>query len=749
MTSIGWKCAFACAIALIGCSGHSTLDVRWRNQRVAVWARSALPGKLVIDYPKDGALFPPGIDAPEVLWHGESQASDAWVVHLEVPGTPPEDAWVEQPSYRPPADLWRRVQSAPPDVPVRLAVFGVRREDPRHPTAGADVHIATSRDRVTAPIFFRQVPLPFDFANHHTEAIRYSLGTVEGGQPPRVLLEGLPVCGNCHSFDRAGRTIGMDVDYANDKGSYVISALDRTTHLTPDKIITWSDYRRSDGQQTFGLLSQISPDGRYVVSTVKDRSIFVGLPDRLEYSQLFFPIRGILAFYDRERRDFQALAGADDPAFVQSNPTWTPDGSALLFARARAYHSPKVDGAESVILPPSAASEFLSGEQGFQFDIYRVPFDGGKGGTARPLAGASSNGMSNYFPRESPDGKWIVFTQSKNFMLLQPDSQLFIVPASGGAPRRMRCNTDRMNSWHSWSPDGRWLVFSSKARGPYTQLWLTHVDEEGNDTPPVLLENLTSKDRAANIPEFLAAPPASVERIVDDFSDGGNYHYRVARNLVYYGDLREAVKRLDQALASDPRDVDALLERGALQYDLSHRSAAIADFTAAEALTPDDFRAPYNLGIALAGSGDLAGAVACFDRAARRNGKSGDIFLQRAVAERATGRPDAALGDARTAVRLDPSSATFRQFVAELEEQRGNYAGALVHLDAALHSDADAGAAWLLRGYAKLKMGDYGGAEDDARKGAAIQPTHPLVGVLRAGLAAADSTRGPPSARVQ
>src|ERR1039457_3656587 len=37
----------------------------------------------------------------------------------------------------------------------------------------------------------------------------------------------------------------------------------------------------------------------------------------------------------------------------------------------------------------------------------------------------------------------------------------------GGRARRMRCNTSRMNSWHSFSPNGRWLVFSSKSRSPY------------------------------------------------------------------------------------------------------------------------------------------------------------------------------------------------------------------------------------------------------------------------------------------
>jgi len=40
--------------------------------------------------------------------------------------------------------------------------------------------------------------------------------------------------------------------------------------MTFDKIITWDDYKKEDGVYTYGLLSQISSDGRFVLSTVKD-----------------------------------------------------------------------------------------------------------------------------------------------------------------------------------------------------------------------------------------------------------------------------------------------------------------------------------------------------------------------------------------------------------------------------------------------------------------------------------------------
>ena len=260
--------------------------------------------------------------------------------------------------------------------------------------------------------------------------------------------------------------------------------------LNDEKIITWSDFKKGDGEATFGLLSQVSPDGRYVISTVKDRAVFVATPD-IWYSQLFFPIKGILVVYDTKTGTFKALPGADDPEYVQSNPTWSRDGKSIVFARTKAYKKDVVANATSVLLSEKDVPEFVNDKEPFKFDLYRVPFNDGRGGKAEPIEGASHNGKSNYFAKFSPDGKWIIFCKAENYMLLMPDSELYIIPAEGGEARRLRANTPRMNSWHSWSSNGRWLVFSSKANTAYTQLFLTHIDENGESTPPVVLERFT------------------------------------------------------------------------------------------------------------------------------------------------------------------------------------------------------------------------------------------------------------------
>ena len=67
----------------------------------------------------------------------------------------------------------------------------------------------------------------------------------------------------------------MDVDYADNKASYIVAQVAEEMTLANSDIITWSDCRRQDRQQASGLLSQISPDGRFVLSTVKDESVLV------------------------------------------------------------------------------------------------------------------------------------------------------------------------------------------------------------------------------------------------------------------------------------------------------------------------------------------------------------------------------------------------------------------------------------------------------------------------------------------
>lgn len=473
--------------------------------------------------------------------------------------------------------------------------------------------------------------------------------------------------------------------------------------LATSDIITWSDYKRDPDNPTFGLLSQVSPDGRFVVSTVKDRSVFVPRPD-LAFSQLFFPIQGILAVYDSATKTFSSLPGADDAAFVQSNPVWSPGGRLIVFARSRAHHLPNLRDKQRALLTPEECNEFVDGHTLFKFDLYRIPFDGGRGGLAEPLTGASGNGMSNYFARFSPDGRWIVFCQANSFMLLQPDSKLYILPAAGGEARALRSNTARMNSWHSWSSNSRWLIFSSKANSPYTKLFVTHIDEHGVDAPAVLLEHLTAPDRAANIPEFVTAAPEALARIDPRFVDDVSL-WRSGMALMDAGDLKNAGTRFRQALALNPRNSKAHITLGntleaagsndeaMVHYDeavrldpssaIAHvnagniflkrndRARASAEFQLALKLDPENVYAHYNLGQCYLAADKLPEALVHFIAVQRRGPDNAALCLLIGKVNERLGHPTEAVRFYKQALRIRPDYSEAKESLAALEKGHG------------------------------------------------------------------------------
>jgi hypothetical protein len=505
-----------------------------------------------IDYPEAGSIFPPGITPPTFLWR--DAAGTSWTIditfadgshpiHVTTMGErmqlgeidpetvsdsnePPKlnAQQVATWTWKPDPTMWSAIQAHSVGKPATFTIAGLR--DDHAMWSRAQVTFTTSKDEVGAPIFYRDVPLMpsagisgvvAPLATSAIPLIHWRLRDIRKPESHTV-LKGMPTCANCHSFSADGKTFGMDIDGpGNDKGLYAVVPVQKHMTIQGKDMVHWNTDGRV-GQSRVGFMSQVSPNGRYVVSTFAGPSL--KLPDSYYLSnfmdyrflQVFFPTRGILEWYDRTSGLRQPLPGADDPRYVQTDGVWSPDGKYIVFARAESK-------------PPRAAGQHAAlhandpNETQIQYDLYRIPFNEGKGGTPERILGASQNGMSNNFPKISPDGKWIVFVQCKNGQLMRPDSQLYIVPFQGGTARRLRANTRLMNSWHSFSPNGRWLVFSSKARSPYTQMYLTHIDADGNDSPAILIDNATAANRAVNIPEFANIAADGIDDIKVEVAD--------------------------------------------------------------------------------------------------------------------------------------------------------------------------------------------------------------------------------------
>ena len=174
-------------------------------------------------------------------------------------------------------------------------------------------------------------------------------------------------------------------------------------------------------------------------------------------------------------------------------PRWTPDGEAIVFSDA---------------IKPEYG-------QRVRFDLRVVPFNEGQGGKPEDISGASSNGKSNYFPRFSPNGKWLSFCQCNFGSLIKSSSDVCLLPANLQGPARvLESNVPHAaDSWHSWSSNSRWLVFATKREdGIYAQLYFTHIDDAGRASPAVRLPLERPPLASFNIPEFVADWPMIAER---------------------------------------------------------------------------------------------------------------------------------------------------------------------------------------------------------------------------------------------
>jgi type IV pilus biogenesis/stability protein PilW len=720
-------------IVIAGCA-LLTAVVAWQigKRPSRPQASSGETGSITIDYPSEGSIFPPEFPAPTWQWRDSDGMPTTWEITVvfsdgapairaesagermrvgesdprcvsstnKPPALTPEQAAAH--TWKPDAATWSAIKEHSTGHPATIVIAGRRPGDSSKLTSRGQVSIQTSTDPVGAPIFYRDVPLmPSEnekgvikpLAASAVPLIAWRLRNV-GDQEGRVLMEGLHTCANCHSFSADGGTLGLDLDGPqNDKGLYAIVKIQPQMAIRNEDLVAWSNYRGKLGSKLrVGFMSQISPDARHVITTVNDpgieqtdsqrgkdpidlvRNYYVANFKDYRFLQVFYPTRGVLAWYSRESAHLQYLPGADDTHYVHANAVWSPDGKYLVFARAQATdaYPAGVQNAEYANDPK---------ETQIKFDLYRIQFNAGKGGKPEPIAGASQNGMSNSFPKVSPDGRWIVFVQSRNGLLMRPDGQLFIVPANGGTARRMKCNTPLMNSWHSFSPNGRWMVFSSKSRSPYTQMYLTHVDQAGNDSPAILIENATAANRAVNIPEFVNIPPGGMAKI--------------------------ETPAAEYALHVD-RAVEAMKNR---QYE-----AAVAEWNQALELAPAEPRPHSNLGVALMETGQVDEAIAHYRKALALDPKFAEAHNNLGEALARKGAVKEAISQFLKAIELEPGHAVARTNLGVILARSGRADEAVIHLRKVVEAKPDAPDAHRNLGHALAEKGDYEEARVELEK---------------------------------
>jgi hypothetical protein len=212
-----------------------------------------------------------------------------------------------------------------------------------------------------------------------------------------------------------------------------------------------------------------------------------------------------IMLYDIPTNTVTTTPEISSPERMEIWPAWSLDGRYLYFCSA-----PKIETFEM---------KDKSGELAYdkiRYDLMRIGYDPVQRtwGTLETVISADQIGLSITEPRVSPDGKFLLFTGTaySQFPIYLQSADVFLLDIGTGKWKKLEVNSDRPDSFHSWSSNGRWIVFSSKRQdNVFTRPYFSHIDSLGNASKPFLLpqEDFLSQEYSLNVynvPEFTKEP---------------------------------------------------------------------------------------------------------------------------------------------------------------------------------------------------------------------------------------------------
>ena len=188
-----------------------------------------------------------------------------------------------------------------------------------------------------------------------------------------------------------------------------------------------------------------------------------------------------------------------DQGVFETFPTFSPDGKYVYFCAA-----------DTVALPKDIKE--------LKYSLCRIAFDEENkqwGTQVDTLWNAQEMNGSVCHPKVSPDGKYLLYTVADfgTFPIWHRETELQMMNLQTRSIDSLKVvNSNRSETYHSWSSNSRWFVFASKrGDGQYGKPYFCYVDANGQAHKPFVLPqkhpdhyDLTLK--SFNIPDLSASP---------------------------------------------------------------------------------------------------------------------------------------------------------------------------------------------------------------------------------------------------
>lgn len=290
-------------------------------------------------------------------------------------------------------------------------------------------------------------------------------------------------CMNCHTY--ANQDPKLSMMYVRGPGGGAI--LNRDGKLSKLNI---------PGSVYFGF----SPTGRYITySTQKIVPAFHSLASkRLE---VYDATSNVYVADMQEHRVISSSLLSDSLKF-ETFPTFSPDGKYIYYCAA-----------DTVDLPGDIKQ--------LQYALVRIPFDESTG-TIGSQVDTLYNKRSVCHPRISPNGKYLLYTVADygTFPIWHPEADLQMMNLETGAIDSLAVvNSQKSDTYHSWSSNSRWFVFASKRDdGLYGKPYFCYVDKDGKTHKPFCLPQLYPSFYDNNLKSF-NAPELGKGKVPFDMED--------------------------------------------------------------------------------------------------------------------------------------------------------------------------------------------------------------------------------------